>query len=274
MPKKSAIIIVCNGEPFVKPQLDNIYHSVDEIIIVEGADRWFQKVIKSERSTDGTIQTIKNYLDPENKIKLFHVNSSKNQMVKKANMECTGEFIYHVDIDEFMRPEHIEHAFQLLEDQPTVQVPQRWYYKWPDVHLASARPNYIRALPTRFYRNRIDEGLILSHIPCNGYYRGNKHEKADAAQLPMAEYAYHYFAIYRFQLDRKMRYYCLRDKHDISLVGKRLKEYDSFKREDVVHNLRNDITFRTQLTLAGRSHVKSYNGILTLETHPFLKEFK
>ena len=91
--KTAAVIIVCNGEKFITKQLDNIYDTVDEIIIAEGADRWFSKVINSRRSTDKTIEFIKAYQadkDPDKKIKLIYLNTDKNSMVREA-VKQTGK---------------------------------------------------------------------------------------------------------------------------------------------------------------------------------------
>lgn len=255
--KTSAVIIVCNGEEFITKQLDNIYDSVDQIVIAEGADPWFSKVIKSKRSTDKTIPLIKGYKDPDKKIKLIHVNASKNAMVKEASKLTVGsDFIYQVDVDEFIRPENIKYAFEILKKGrcQTVGVPQRWYYKWHDTYLEGARPYKCRAIPIRFFKNRAKDKVYPSHIPCNGYYNDKgKHMGASFTNLPFKNYSYHYLALYRKQLELKLKYYIARDRVNSKILTNRLYDFDRVTRKQI------------------NKKVASYSSILRLEENPFIK---
>ena len=229
--KRSAIVIVCNGEPFVIPQLCNIYNHVDEIIIAEGADSTFQKIIKSKRSTDGTIESLKKFkklYDIKNKITIIHTNCNKNRMFEACNKICAGDLIYQVDIDEFLTPETIELAFKGLESHNIVQVPQRWYYKSFDLYMSGRNDHSINSAPGRFYKNKISKGLVISHIPYGGYVNPKgKFIASSSLALPFKYYAYHFLAVFRFQMINKMMYYHMRDNVPIKKVNKKIKEFDS-----------------------------------------------
>lgn len=229
-------MIVCNGVPFIKPQLDNIYNHVDEIIIVEGADDIFSKVIESRRSTDDTIEIINNYNDYDNKITLIcEEYENKNMMVKIGSQCCSGDYIYQVDVDEFQPSEAIELAFEGLNTVDSIKVPQRWYYKWQDVCMLSNRENGISEVPTRFWRNKTKVGLYPSHIPWAGYRNilDDKWSTCRSDHLSFKDYGRHYLLLYEFQLVNKFKYYQLRDNVSLDAINKKIKEWQSITREQV-----------------------------------------
>lgn len=236
--KRSVIMIVCNGEPFVWPQLEHVYDLVDEIVIVEGPDKTFERIINSDRSNDGTIDTIIKFIeerDYENKIKVIHTNTNKNIMVREGNKLCTGELLYHIDVDEFIKADVINEAFAAMENGAEgVRIPQRWYYKWIDTYLACARPYAVQWSPLRFYRNKIDQGLAAGHIPQDQYIDINTNKVykiGKTVTLDFSKYAYHYLAIFRQQLSNKMRYYSLRgDGISTEGVNARIGEFDKITR--------------------------------------------
>jgi glycosyltransferase involved in cell wall biosynthesis len=256
-------MIVCNGMPFIARQLEHIYDMVDDIVIVEGPDPRFAKVIGARRSTDGTIKAIKEFKknqDPSNKIILKHANTNKNEMVIIGNKLCKGDLIYEVDVDEFIHKDLIDEAFGKLEKVHNVKVPQRWYYKWTDTYLSSGREYSIRNNPTRFFRNRIDDGLFISHIPWHGYLDKNRKHKhcGKASTLPWDKYSYHLLAIFHEQLRMKMEFYAIRDGVSRRKVNARMKEFTDTKRAQVGHR-----------------RIDSYNAQLRLEKNPFpLKKVK
>lgn len=235
---RSVIMIVCNGNPFITPQLHHIYDIVDEIVIVEGADQFFKQVINSERSTDGTIKEInkfiKNY-DKSNKIKFIQPKNikNKNSMVKIGNENCSGKYIYSVDVDEFLPHNVIEKAFKLLEKVSVVLVPERCYYKWYDTYLCSNRDQGIFMVPGRFFVNKIDEGLIISHIPWNGYMKNGKHIDSSCGTLDFSDYGRHYMSVHKFQLENKFKYYTIRGDCGKAHAASILKEFKLVKRTDV-----------------------------------------
>lgn len=253
--KTAAVIIVCNGEQFITKQLDNIYDTVDKIVIAEGPDSTFQKIIKSKRSTDKTIPLIKRYKDPDKKIKMINVNTDKNNMVKLAVKQVVdADYIYQVDVDEFMRPEDIAWAFDILKKGScqTVGVPQRWYYKWHDTYLLGGRPRGCKECPIRFFKNRAKQKVYPSHIPWGGYYNdAGKHMGASYTNIPHG-YSYHYLALFRKQLEMKMKYYVARDHVNVKILEARLADFDKVTRKNI------------------DKMIPSYGSKLLLETNPYI----
>lgn len=234
--KKTAFMIVCNGEPFIQPQLLNIYSCVDEIVIVEGADKIFRQIINSINSTDDTIEIIKNFGDPENKIKLFQGDfESKIEMSKFGCSKITGDLIYQVDDDEFLSPINIEKSFELLENCECIKIPQRWYYKNENSYLCGNHQFETIAKPGRFFKNIND--LYISHIPWSGYRKISNDEFIEAARPKYLDgFGYHFLAIYEWQLKNKMKYYALRGDCGSEMIDIRLKEFRSAKIGDKIES--------------------------------------
>jgi glycosyltransferase involved in cell wall biosynthesis len=253
-------MIVCNGQPFITPQLHHIYKLVDQIIISEGPDQWFERIIQSKRSNDGTIEAIHKFIkkyDTKKKITLLHTNCDKNSMVVSANKRCTGKYIYHVDVDEFMTHEAINKAFTLLEKIENIAIPQRWYIKWYDTYVKGPQDNHTHRAPVRFFRNQIRKKWAISHIPQNGYINLNdsSHIPVEIYELPGKLYARHYLAIHRHQLEQKISYYIERDGVHPSKLATRLQAYDKLTRHDI-----------------GQEKPAGYKGILLKDTIPFKVE--
>lgn len=120
--KLSFGMIVLNGEPFIKYNLDNIYQHAHEILIVEGAVSKFKHASTPDgHSTDNTINIIKEYPDPDNKIKLIQYDGfwpEKDEMSNAYMERCTGDYIWQLDVDEFYKPEAIEKVRAYLSDNP------------------------------------------------------------------------------------------------------------------------------------------------------------
>ncbi len=117
-------LIVLNGEPFLKYNLETLYPFAHEILIVEGAvEKFKHAATKNGHSVDNTVQIIKDFPDPEKKIKLIQNDGfwpEKDEM-SNAYMECcTGDYVWQVDVDEFYKPEDIEKVRNLLVEKPDI----------------------------------------------------------------------------------------------------------------------------------------------------------
>jgi hypothetical protein len=104
MVRVSYVMNVLNGEPFIKYQLKSIYAHAHEIIIVEGAYLKFAFATNNGRSQDSTLQSIKAFSDPENKIKLIVKDVfyyDRMEMCNEFMQYVTGDIIWQIDADEF-----------------------------------------------------------------------------------------------------------------------------------------------------------------------------
>lgn len=123
-PKLSFGMIVLNGEPFIKYNLENLYPYAHEILVVEGAVGKFGHAATVDgHSIDDTVEIIKSFPDPEKKIKLIQRDGfwpEKDEMSNAYMEVCTGDYIWQVDADEFYKGEDIEKMSRYLEDNPDV----------------------------------------------------------------------------------------------------------------------------------------------------------
>ena len=128
--KISYIIIVYNGMPYLKAALESIYESAHEVIIVEGpVSLWVGK----GNSTDGTIECIKSFPDPEKKIKLLQGSwPEKCEMQNAALIRATGSHAWLVDSDEIYKKSDIDTIKSILEKDPSiyqVKIPLTHFWK-------------------------------------------------------------------------------------------------------------------------------------------------
>lgn len=114
--KFSAGMIVINGMPWIPYILKNLYPVMDEIIVVEGATESASEIATADgHSLDETVSAIKNFADPERKIKLIQRDGfwpEKLEMSQAYAEACTGDYLWQVDGDEF----YFHHDVLWLQD--------------------------------------------------------------------------------------------------------------------------------------------------------------
>lgn len=110
-------MIVFNGNYVLDAALESIYPYASQICIAEGPVGYF--VNQGHRhSTDGTIETIQSFPDPEGKISLVSGQwSEKDEMVNAyaAKFRPDTNFVIHFDSDEVHYPHVIEQVIAQLE---------------------------------------------------------------------------------------------------------------------------------------------------------------
>lgn len=117
-------MIVHNGEPFIRYNLENLYPHAHEIIIVEGAVEKFRHAATPDgHSLDRTVEIIKSFPDTQGKIKLIQRDGfwpEKDEMSNAYMEQCTGDYIWQVDVDEFYKSSDIESIIKLLSNNPDI----------------------------------------------------------------------------------------------------------------------------------------------------------
>jgi hypothetical protein len=101
-------------EGMLKAQLDQLYYLSDQIIFVEGAtkadktthyyDGNVTPFTPDGRSTDGCLDLVKNYPDPDKKIIIIESKgfwNGKTQMCNEWSKIATGDYFWQIDMDEF-----------------------------------------------------------------------------------------------------------------------------------------------------------------------------
>lgn len=170
--KMSFCIICYNEEHLIRQQLINLYPFAHEIIVVEGRVLEFGDKFPKER--DRTLEIIRDFPDHDNKIKLFTKETwpSKENMVALYYREATGDYVWHIDVDEFYTPECIENTFDYIEETEILNYAhvEYYYFRYYNVVVAKGgklfwnRPARIhRNLPNRHLRHRPQ--LIIGSKP-------------------------------------------------------------------------------------------------------------
>jgi len=132
--KISYVMIVLNGMPFIQAALKAIYKSAHEIIIVEGAVINCAFASNADGSSwDGTVEFIKSFPDPKNKIKLIQGSwPEKCEMQNLALSKATGDYLWLVDSDEVYKESDIRSIIAVLKQNPDVyrvEVPFLHFFK-------------------------------------------------------------------------------------------------------------------------------------------------
>jgi len=236
MIKISYVMNVCNGEPFIFYNLKSIYKHAHEIIIVEGA---YEGFAKNPHSSDNTIDVIKNYPDPEGKIKLIMKDSfwkNRKDMCNAFLKEATGDIIWQLDYDEFYF--HRTHNFvrELFEKHRDIDLiifpikefigslnyESKGYINIAGLSKVRRVFRYHRGAvwktqrpPTLIYPNGSE---IVSRRIINAEYMADK-----------GHFMYHYTILFRTQILNKIRYYKKLHKSYISMDKFLTNVWDEFK---------------------------------------------
>lgn len=118
-------MIVLNGGFFLRQILETIYPFAHRICIAEGPVKWFYEEGGIYRSTDDTIDIIKNFPDPERKIDLFIGSYYEKDHQCRAwfsHVPSDTDYVFCVDADEVHRPENIEALIRYLESEKPTSV--------------------------------------------------------------------------------------------------------------------------------------------------------
>lgn len=109
-------MIVFNGDHVLKENIESIYPFAHQILITEGPVKHYQQ-LGFTTSTDKTIEIIKSFPDPQNKIKLFQGRwPEKDEMCNAYAAHLTGDYVWHIDCDEIYKPEDMEKVIKYLND--------------------------------------------------------------------------------------------------------------------------------------------------------------
>jgi hypothetical protein len=114
--KLSFGIIVFNGDYVLRENLSALYPCAHEIVITEGPVKHNQK-LGFTSSTDQTVDIIKSFPDPQNKIRLISGKwENKDQMCNVYLKGMTGDYVWHIDADELYLSNDIEKVIKYLEN--------------------------------------------------------------------------------------------------------------------------------------------------------------
>lgn len=213
--KISFVIIVLNGMPFIRASLKNIYEKAYEIVIVEGAVKNCMFAANSDgSSTDGTVNFIKSFPDPLNKIRLIQgAWPEKCEMQNEALKIISGDYIWLVDSDELYKEKDMNMIIQMLVNDSTITeicFPAFHFWKGFD-YIISSKPLENAFFHRIFKLNR--PCFFTTHRPPTLFWEGqnkttDKMNLLEATILRKEEiYIYHYSYLLEEQVKQKIELY-------------------------------------------------------------------
>ena len=123
-------MIVLNGEPFTRYNLQSLYPFAHQIIVVEGACRAAAAVATPEgHSLDATVKVLHEFKereDRENKLVIVSASDEgypngfwpdKDEMSRAYARRATGDYLWQVDCDEFYHEDQIARLMALLSEK-------------------------------------------------------------------------------------------------------------------------------------------------------------
>jgi len=220
-------MIVFEGEDYLEANLRQIYPHAYQILIAEGAVELMAKVKGYFRSRDRTLQVIRNFPDPEHKIKLLQVDRAwkdkcemKNELLKYAR----GEILWQIDVDEFYRhgdSEKVKQSF--IEDKSLDLATFKALHFWKDLKHYRQDGGRWQTKNLRVFRRK---GKI--HFRFHGFpdrdgkaYNGRNFKAKDFGTI-----RFHYgYVKDRQRIEDKIKFMCLRDPRKAESYRKNLEEW-------------------------------------------------
>lgn len=141
-------LAVHNEEDWVEYNLSNNYEEFDIIRVVEGAVLGRPNSTADGRSTDRTLELIRSFPDPDNKIQLYTLNrpfkslEEQKQIFLEAASE--SEWLFIVDCDEFYMDGDINRVREAIERHPTASefIPTFLHFYRDFFHLKAPHPEW------------------------------------------------------------------------------------------------------------------------------------
>ncbi len=141
-------MIVLNGEPFIRYNLQALYPFAHQIIVVEGACPAARNVASPDgHSCDTTLETLKRFKDkddPQGKLTIVTAEDEgypdgfwieKDEMSQSYAKRASGNYLWQVDCDEFYLPEDMPAVINMLKADPKIKaISFRVLTFWSDIN--------------------------------------------------------------------------------------------------------------------------------------------
>jgi glycosyltransferase involved in cell wall biosynthesis len=141
-------LAVHNEEGWVEYNLRNNYEEFDIIRVVEGAVIGRPNSTPDGHSTDNTLEQIRNFPDPDNKIELItanrHFKSLEEQKQTFLDYANDGEWLVIVDCDEFYLEGEVNRVRKAIEKHPMASeiIPTFLHFYRDFFHLRAPHPEW------------------------------------------------------------------------------------------------------------------------------------
>lgn len=137
-----------NEEDWIEYVLRNNYDEFDVIRIVEGAVEGRPKSTTDGHSTDRTLDIIRNFPDPDEKIELYQLGrpfkSLEEQKQIFLDVASEGEWLFIVDADEFYMEGDVERVRQAIKRHPLASeiIPTFLHFYRDFFHVKAPHPEW------------------------------------------------------------------------------------------------------------------------------------
>ena len=206
----------------LKSCLDNVYEYAHEILISEGACQPTNSnngdatsFSKDGRSTDGTLEFLRNYSDPDKKIKIFTKDGYYNGKIEMINIQLpyiTGDYIWCVDSDEFYHQKDMEKIMTYLGNNPQVERVD-FYVKqfWGDFYYYCDQNGWSNQIPwQRIFKyekgDKWQSATPYILMDKNGRIKNNNILSREITKM-IGIKLYHYAYVCESQAEFKKKYY-------------------------------------------------------------------
>lgn len=141
-------LAVHNEEEWIEYNLANCYDEFDIIRVIEGAVHGRPGSTSDGHSTDKTLEIIRNFPDPDNKIELItqtrffkSLEEQKQTFLEFANK---GEWLFIVDCDEFYLEGEVSRVRKAIRKRPTASeiIPTFLHFYRDFFHLKAPHPEW------------------------------------------------------------------------------------------------------------------------------------
>jgi len=216
-PKFSFIMIVLNGMPFIEYSLRSVYEFAHEVIIVEGAvEKCMFAANADGSSTDGTVEFVKSFPDPQHKIKLIQGRWPEERDMRNETLRrVTGDYAWLLDSDEIYKREDLDKIKTILTDDPSITqvnfIPDNF---WKGLDYIFVSPRFFE--PWCHYRRvfKYVPGAVFSSVfPPTVVWPDSKHTTEQMHLLDghktreMGIIPYHYSYVLDEQVQQKIELY-------------------------------------------------------------------
>jgi hypothetical protein len=141
-------LAVHNEEDWVEFNLANCYDEFDIIRVVEGAVKGRPGSTDTGHSTDRTLELVRNFPDPDNKIELYtsrrffkSLEEQKQTFLDHAN---EGEWLFIIDCDEFYMEGEVNRVRKAITQRPTASeiIPTFLHFYRDFFHIKAPHPEW------------------------------------------------------------------------------------------------------------------------------------
>jgi|TARA_R110000824_G_scaffold74693_2_gene189786 hypothetical protein len=207
-------MIVFEGDYVLKECLECVYPFAEQILIAEGPVQFWQDEGKTT-SEDNTNEILRNFPDPDGKIKIVHGQFSEKDEQCNAYMQFLNDdidYFWQIDSDELWKAEDVKKIIKVLEKEKytSVDVKSCSFYGGFDRYIGGferQKGNF-----HRIFKVYPGSRWLTHRPPTMGHLKGkatlpSKHLDGDTLYNEYGVQMYHYSYVFPEQVRNKIYYY-------------------------------------------------------------------